>query len=79
MKIKIYISFIASAIMLMLASCDDRLNLSNPQALDVKAAFSSKGTAQSTLLGVYSSCQLLEVSGGMPQIISDFMSDNSYS
>jgi hypothetical protein len=59
------------------ASCDKELDLTAQQSLDVSGAFSDEGAAQSTLLGVYSSCQPLEVSGAMPQIFSDFMSDNS--
>jgi len=60
-----------------LSSCDKQLDLIPQQQLDISGAFKDKNATLSTLMGVYNSCQVLEVSGGMPQIISDFMSDNS--
>jgi starch-binding outer membrane protein, SusD/RagB family len=58
-------------------ACESELELSPQQSLDVSGAFVNRAAAESTLLGVYSSCQPLEMNGAMPQIFSDFMSDNS--
>jgi hypothetical protein len=67
----------AFACLVTATACDDDINLLPQQSLDVSGAFASEAAAQATLLGVYSSCQLLEMNGAMPQIISDFMADNT--
>jgi starch-binding outer membrane protein, SusD/RagB family len=77
MKKKIYLFLPIFIISLLSTSCEDDINLSAQQSLDVSGAFLNEDATLSTLQGVYSSCQLLEMSGGMPQIFSDFMSDNS--
>jgi starch-binding outer membrane protein, SusD/RagB family len=77
MKKKIYIILSICVSFMFTISCEDDINLSAQQSLDVSGAFLNKDATLSTLQGVYSSCQLLEMSGGMPQIFSDFMSDNS--
>jgi hypothetical protein len=60
------------------SSCDEEINALKPQqSIDVSGAFATEAATVSTLLGVYSSCQTLEANGGMPQIISEFMSDNA--
>lgn len=58
-------------------ACESQLEEIRPQQslLDVDA-FADKANTQSTLLGVYSSAQILEFSGSMPQIISDFMTED---
>lgn len=77
MKTRIFKLYIASLLTLVIVSCDDRITLTPQQSLDVSGAFINKSATESTLLGVYSTCQILEMNGGMPQIISDFMADNS--
>jgi starch-binding outer membrane protein, SusD/RagB family len=77
MKNRIYIFFLSISFASIITSCDKELELTAQQSLDVSGAFSDENATQSTLLGVYSSCQPLEMNGAMPQIISDFMSDNS--
>ena len=71
------INILTVVLALMVIACDDDINLLPQQSLDVKGAFNNEDAAQSTLLGVYSTCQLLEMNGAMPQIFSDFMADNS--
>jgi hypothetical protein len=76
MKTRIYI-FLTISFAFSLNSCDKELDLTAQQGVDVSQAFNSEDATRSTLLGVYSSCQPLEMNGAMPQIFSDFMSDNS--
>lgn len=77
MKFRILNIILVSACILINTSCEKEIDLTAQQSLDVSGAFTNEDAAQSTLLGVYSTCQVLEMNGGMPQIISDFMSDNS--
>jgi len=70
------ISMIAAGT-LMFTACEEDIRLLPQQSVDVSGAFSNEAAAQSTLLGVYSSCQPLEMNGAMPQIFSDFMADNT--
>ena len=73
-----YIKFLtAGAFIFALGSCENEIELLPPQALDVSGAFINEAATSSTLQGVYSSCQPLEMAGAMPQIFSDFMADNS--
>lgn len=74
---RLYKLLMIGAFVFAFSSCDKQIDLIPQQQLDVKGAFIDRDATFSTLLGVYNSCQVLEVSGGMPQIISDFMSDNS--
>lgn len=57
--------------------CKDKLDLEPEQSLTVDETFSSKTTAHSALLGVYSRSQILDVFGSLPQVISDYQSDNT--
>ena len=68
---------ILSALILTGASCSDRLELLPEQSLAGSQAFSSAANAESTLRGVYSQTQLLEVFGSGPQIIFDYQADNT--
>lgn len=78
MKKHLYLVGVLASLTLITNSCDDEINSLKPQqSLDVTGAFNSEAASLATLLGVYSSCQPLEMSGGMPQIISEFMSDNA--
>lgn len=54
---------ILSALILTGTSCSDRLELLPEQSLAGSQAFSSVANAESTLRGVYSQTQLLEVFG----------------
>lgn len=75
MKTRIYSIF--SLIIMIFISCEKEIDLTPQQSLDVSGAFNNEDATLSTLLGVYSSCQPLEMNGAMPQIFSDFMADNS--
>lgn len=68
---------ILSALILTGMSCSDRLELLPEQSLAGSQAFSSVANAESTLRGVYSQTQLLEVFGSGPQIIFDYQADNT--
>ncbi len=68
---------ILSALILTVASCSDKLELLPEQSLAGSQAFSSAANAESTLRGVYSQSQLLEVFGSGPQIIFDYQADNT--
>jgi hypothetical protein len=70
----IYLAF--STLVLSTTSCEKKLELLPEQDLSGEAVFSSKGTAQSALFGVYNTFQLLEVNGSLPQVISEYMADN---
>lgn len=58
-------------------SCEKELELLPEQSLSEQVAFSNAAAAEASLNGVYSQAQLLEVFGSQPQIIEDFMSDNT--
>ncbi len=68
---------ILSALILTGTGCSDRLELLPEQSLAGSQAFSSVANAESTLRGVYSQTQLLEVFGSGPQIIFDYQADNT--
>jgi hypothetical protein len=68
---------ILSALILTGAGCSDRLELLPEQSLAGSQAFSSAANTESTLRGVYSQTQLLEVFGSGPQIIFDYQADNT--
>nr|WP_299422634.1 RagB/SusD family nutrient uptake outer membrane protein [uncultured Emticicia sp.] len=68
---------ILSALIFTGASCSDKLELLPEQSLAGSQAFSSVANAESTLRGVYSQTQLLEVFGSGPQIIFDYQADNT--
>ncbi|WP_394995111.1 RagB/SusD family nutrient uptake outer membrane protein [Emticicia sp.] len=68
---------ILSALVLIGSSCSNRLELLPEQSLAGSQAFSSAANAESTLRGVYSQTQLLEVFGSGPQIIFDYQADNT--
>lgn len=77
MKKRIYTFSLIVVFAFAFMACEDEITLSPQQDLDVSGAFLNEASTQATLMGVYSSCQPLEMYGGMPQIISDFMADNS--
>jgi starch-binding outer membrane protein, SusD/RagB family len=71
------LSLIVFTSTIFLFSCEKELELFPEQSLDESVAFSSAAAAEATLNGVYSQAQSLEVFGSSPQIIEDFMSDNT--
>lgn len=77
MKKIIYILSLVTSFMLPFTACKEEISLTPEQQLDVAAAFINESATTSTLLGVYSTCQVLEMNGAMPQIFSEFMSDNA--
>jgi hypothetical protein len=74
MKKRIYILVIS---LLAISACNDDIDLSPQQEVDASGAFNSELAAQSTLLGIYSTCQIIDMYGSLPQVISDFMADNT--
>ncbi len=76
MKSNKYKYIIAIGLALSFSSCEKELELNPEQSLSGTTAFSTGATAQSTLLGVYSTFQTLELFGSVPQIISDYQADN---
>ena len=62
--------------LLLVSACEDQLTLEPEQTLSTDAAFADGLTAQGALIGAYSKLQDLEVFGSMPQVISDYQSDN---
>jgi hypothetical protein len=77
MKKRLNILSMIAAGTLIFTACEEDIRLLPQQSVDVSGAFANEAAAQSTLLGVYSSCQPLEMNGAMPQIFSDFMADNT--
>lgn len=77
MKKRIYILSLITSFMLTFTACEEEITLTAQQSLDVSGAFINKSATISTLLGIYSTCQPLEMNGAMPQIFSEFMSDNA--
>jgi starch-binding outer membrane protein, SusD/RagB family len=71
------LSLIVFTSTIFLFSCEKELELFPEQSLDESVAFSSAAAAEATLNGVYSQAQVLEVFGSSPQIIEDFMADNT--
>lgn len=59
-----------------LFSCSKQLDVDPEQAIPTDLVFTSGATSLSALYGVYSRSQRLEVFGGQPQIIADYMADN---
>ncbi|MGB4398854.1 MAG: RagB/SusD family nutrient uptake outer membrane protein [Daejeonella sp.] len=76
MKKKLIIYSITGASLFGFSGCEKKLDLQPEQSLSAEVALSSKETATSALLGVYSSLQTLEAFGGQPQIIGDYQADN---
>lgn len=57
-------------------ACDEDIDLAPQQSITEEGAFADKSASESTLMGVYSTAQVLEAYGSMPQVISEFMADN---
>ncbi|MCF6401605.1 RagB/SusD family nutrient uptake outer membrane protein [Chitinophaga filiformis] len=74
---KIWIWLLAGLTCTSLFSCSKDLDQDPEQAIPTDEVFTSGSTALSALYGVYSRSQRPEVFGGQPQIIADFMADNS--
>jgi hypothetical protein len=74
---KIWIWLLAGLTCTSLFSCSKDLDQDPEQAIPTDEVFTSGPTALSALYGVYSRTQRPEVFGGQPQIIADYMADNS--
>ncbi len=71
------IFFFSTICALAFQSCTKNdLGITAEQSLSAEVALSNKATAQSTLLGVYSTAQSLDAFGAGPQILGDFQADN---
>ena len=73
MKNIIVYSFLA---LFFLASCEEDLELVPQQSLSDQTAFSDPTAAQGVLIGTYNLLQDLHSFGSMPQLISDYVTDN---
>ncbi len=73
MKNKIASLFLLS---LVLVACKKDLEIQPEQSVSEELALSSESTANSVLLGVYSTSQLLNVFGAQPQVMADLQADN---
>jgi starch-binding outer membrane protein, SusD/RagB family len=71
-NIWILVGIIATGI----SSCSSKLDIEPEQAISSGEVFTSGSTALSALYGVYSRSQRLEVFGGEPQLIAEFIADN---
>lgn len=70
-KISLIIFFAGS-----LAACKKELVIEPEQSVSDQTVFTSKAGAQAALTGVYSSGQILDVFGALPQVINDYWADN---
>lgn len=59
-----------------LTACKKELALEPEQFVSDQAVFTTKAGAQAALTGVYSSGQILDVFGALPQVINDYWADN---
>ena len=59
-----------------LTACEEDLELDPQQSLSDQSAFADGATAEGVLIGAYSLMQDLDVFGGMPQVVADFIADN---
>ena len=59
-----------------LAACKKELVIEPEQSVSDQTVFTSKAGAQAALTGVYSSAQILDVFGALPQVINDYWADN---
>lgn len=76
MKKNIIINSLACSLFFSLIACEEKLELKPEQSLTGETAFANEATTMSTLRGVYSTAQLLEVYGSLPQVIADYQADN---
>lgn len=74
---KIWIWLLAGLTCTSLFSCSKDLDQDPEQAIPSDEVFTSGPTSLSALYGVYSRSQRPEIFGGQPQIIADYMADNS--
>lgn len=74
---KIWIWLLAGVTCTSLFSCSKDLDQDPEQAIPSDEVFTSGPTALSALYGVYSRSQRPEIFGGQPQIMADYMADNS--
>ena len=59
-----------------LTACKKELALEPEQSVSDQAVFTTRAGAQASLTGVYSSAQIIDVFGALPQIINDYWADN---
>lgn len=63
-------------LIITISSCKKKLDIQPEQSVSDQGVFTSKAGAQAALAGVYSSAQIIDVFGSIPQIISDYQADN---
>lgn len=73
-----YIYIVLGILFLSLNSCEDKLAITPTQSLAEAVAFSSLAAAEASLNGVYSQMQDNNAFGSQPQIIGDYMADNTF-
>lgn len=72
----IFIGLLAGVFVTGAFSCSSRLDLEPEQSVSTGDVFTSGSSALSALYGVYSRAQRLEVCGGEPHLINEFLADN---
>nr|WP_298997580.1 RagB/SusD family nutrient uptake outer membrane protein [uncultured Allomuricauda sp.] len=73
---KLYLKYVLLTFgVLHFVSCDDNLNVVNENGLASETVFNTLGSIEGAVVGVYSLNQSGDLNG-MPQLMSDFMSDN---
>jgi hypothetical protein len=77
MNHRILIWLLAGVTVTGIFSCSKQLDLQPEQSISTGDVFTSGSSALSALYGVYSRTQRLEVFGGEPQAIAEFMADNA--
>ena len=73
---KLYKLCLLLILVISFVACKKDLAIEPEQALSDQVVFTNKAGAQATVFGVYSTAQLLDVFGGLPLIIGDYMGDN---
>lgn len=72
-KLSIYLLLSAA----LITSCDSDLDLNPEQSLSADIAFANYNNANGAMIGAYDLLQDLHVFGSQPQVIADFVTDNT--
>ena len=67
---------LVAALAVSFVACRKELAIEPEQSVSDQAVFTSRAGAQAALTGVYSTAQVIDVFGAIPQIIGDYQSDN---
>ena len=73
---KLYKLGLLILMVISLSACKKDLAIQPEQSLSDQAVFTDKAGAQAAVFGVYSTAQALDVFGGLPLVIGDYLADN---